>query len=350
MSRAGGRGRALRLGLAVTLTLAAWSRPSEAADAVESFYAGRTLTLLIGYSAGGGYDVYARVLARHMGDHIPGKPSIVPQNMPGAGSLRLANYLAAIALKDGSVFATFGRGMAMEPLLNPGTTNFDAQKLTWIGSITNEVSVCAFRSDSGIATWKDMTEKSFTLGGTGSGSDTDIFPNVLGNMFHLKMKLATGYPGGSDVVLALERGEINGRCGWSWSSLQSRNKAMYDSHEINIPLQLALQGHPDLPDVPLITELTKDPKEIAALRLIFSRQSMARPFVGPPGIPEARKQALREAFDATMKDPAFLDEAKKNDLEVLPVSGDAIEKLVKETYASPKDVITLAQQAIKDMH
>ncbi len=193
-------------GALLFMMTALFGHGANAADDAASFYKGRNVTIDIGYSAGGGYDIYARVLARHLGDHIPGNPTVIPQNMPGAGSLKAVNYLYNLAPKDGTVIATFARGLAMQPLLDKQGIEFDAQKLNWIGSITNEVSVCAFRSDSGIATWQDMLTKSYTVGGTGSGSDTDVFPNVLRNLFHLQMKLATGYPGGEDVALALERG------------------------------------------------------------------------------------------------------------------------------------------------
>ena len=318
-----------------------------AADDVASFYKGRTVTIDIGYSAGGGYDLYARTLARHLGDHIPGKPNVVPQNMPGAGSLKVVNYLANIAPKDGTVIATFARGMAMEPLFDKTGIEFDAQKLNWIGSITNEVSICAFRSDSGIKTWQDMLTKSYTVGGTGSGSDTDVFPDVLRHMFHMKIKLVTGYPGGSDVLLAMQRGEVNGRCGWSWSSVVSTKYALYQKKEITVPVQLALKKHPDLPDVPLVMDMTKDPKERAALKLIFGRQSVARPYATAPGVPADRVAALRKAFDDTMKDPAFLSDAEKTKLEVQPVSGEEVQELVTEIYQSSPDVVKMAADAVK---
>jgi tripartite-type tricarboxylate transporter receptor subunit TctC len=318
-----------------------------AADEAASFYKGRTVTIDIGYSTGGGYDLYARVLARHLGDHIPGKPSVVPQNMPGAGSLKVVNYLANVAPKDGTVIATFARGMAMQPLFDKTGIEFDAQKLNWIGSITNEVSVCAFRSDTGIKTWQDMLTKSYTVGGTGSGSDTDVFPDVLRHMFHMKIKLVTGYPGGSDVILAMERGEVDGRCGWSWSSVKSTKYDLYEKKEIVIPVQLALKKHPDLPDVPLVTEETKDPKELAALKLIFGRQSVARPYATAPGVPADRVAALRKAFDDTMKDPAFLAEAEKTKLEVEPVSGQEVQDLVAELYQSSPEVVKIAAEAVK---
>jgi tripartite-type tricarboxylate transporter receptor subunit TctC len=318
-----------------------------AADDAASFYKGRTVTIDIGYSAGGGYDLYARVLARHLGAHIPGNPSVIPQNMPGAGSLKATNYLYNVAPKDGTVIATFARGMAMQPLFDKTGVEFDAQKLNWIGSITNEVSICAFRSDSGIKTWQDMLTKSYTVGGTGSGSDTDVFPDVLRHMFHMKIKLVTGYPGGKDILLAMQRGEVNGRCGWSWSSVKSTSYALYQNKEITVPVQLALKKHPDLPNVPLIMDLTKDPDERAALRLIFGRQSVARPYAAPPGVPSERIAALRKAFDDTMKDPAFLAEAEKTQLEVEPVSGEEVQALVTEIYKSSPKVVKIAADAVK---
>jgi tripartite-type tricarboxylate transporter receptor subunit TctC len=335
------------LTIATAALAASFAAQAARADSVADYYKGRTVTIDIGYSAGGGYDLYARTLARHLGDHIPGNPNVVPQNMPGAGSLKAVNYLANIAPKDGTVIATFARGMAMQPLFDKTGVEFDAQKLNWIGSITNEVSVCAFRSDAGVATWQDMMTKSYTVGGTGSGSDTDVFPDVLRNMFHMKMKLVTGYPGGSDVLLAMQRGEVNGRCGWSWSSVKSTSYALYQSKSIVIPVQLSLQKHPDLPDVPLIMDETTNPQERAALKLIFARQSVARPYAAPPGVPADRIAALRKAFDDTMKDKAFLDEAQKTDLEVQPVSGADVQALVADIYKSSPEVVKIAADATK---
>jgi tripartite-type tricarboxylate transporter receptor subunit TctC len=323
-------------------------QPADAGEPVADFYAGKTLQMVIGYSVGGGYDIYGRTLARYMGKHIPGNPTIVPQNMPGAGSLRAVNYLARAAPKDGTVFGTFARGAAMEPLLEPKAVPFDPNSLKWIGSITNEVSTCAFWHTSGIKSWADMQRMHYTIGGTGASSDTDVFPKVIRNLFHVPLKLVTGFPGGQDVVLSLQRGEIDGRCGWSWTSLISRNRELYDSKQIIVPLQLGLRKHPDLPDVPLVMDLSSDPKVKAALKLIFSRQAMARPFAAPTAVPPERLKALRDAFDATMRDPDFLREATKLELEVAPVRGVEIEQLMKEIYATSPDIVQLARDAMKD--
>jgi tripartite-type tricarboxylate transporter receptor subunit TctC len=333
-------------GLAALAGMAAL--PARAADAVAAFYHGRTVQVLIGFSAGGGYDIYARTLARYMGKHIPGNPTLLPQNMPGAGTLKVANYIYNVAPKDGTVFGTFARGIPMERLL--GRTvgeRFDATKFTWIGSVTDEPSVCVFWAKSGIATWHDMQTKPFKVGGSGVTSDLDIYANVLRNMFRLPGRLITGFPGGTEVLLAMRQGEVDGRCGWSWSSLVSRDKELLDQKLVFVPVQLGIEKNPDIPNVPLVTDLTSDPKQKAALKLIFSRQEMARPFAAPPGIPPERAKALRDAFDATMKDPEFLAEAKRLDLEVRPVQGVKVEQLVKEVYAYPPDVVKIATQAIQ---
>src|SRR5712675_402249 len=223
MSMKSGLRSGVALGLAALASLA--SVPARGADAVANFYKGRTVQVLIGFSAGGGYDIYARTLARYMGKHIPGNPTLVPQNMPGAGTLKVANYIYNVAPKDGTVFGTFARGIPMEKLL--GRTvgeQFDATKFTWVGSVTDEPSVCVFWAASGIKTWQDMKTKPWKVGGSGVTSDLDIYANVLRNMFHLPGRLITGFPGGTEVLLSMQRREVDGRCGWSWSSLISRDK------------------------------------------------------------------------------------------------------------------------------
>jgi len=346
MSMKSGLRMGAALGLAALASLVCV--PAQAADAVANFYKGRTVQVLIGFSAGGGYDIYARTLARYMGKHIPGNPTLVPQNMPGAGTLKVANYIYNVAPKDGTVFGTFARGIPMEKLL--GRTvgeQFDATKFSWVGSVTDEPSVCVFWAASGIKTWQDMKTKPWKVGGSGVTSDLDIYANVLRNMFHLPGRLITGFPGGTEVLLSMQRREVDGRCGWSWSSLLSRDKHLLDQKLVTVPLQLGLEKNPDLPDVPLVLDQTNDPKEKAALKLIFSRQVMARPFAAPPGLPPERIKALRDAFDATMKDPDFLAEMKRLDLEVRPQSGAKVEQLVKEVYSYPADVVKIASDAIK---
>jgi len=332
--------------IALTSTCAA---VPAAADPIADFYSGKSVQLAIGYAPGGGYDLYARALARHMGRHIPGNPSIVVQNMPGAGSIKAANYLYNIAPKDGTAFGGFSRGAFLDPLL--GRTDgvqYVAAKYGWLGSISNEVGVCAFRSESGIATWADMLAKPFVIGSTGAGADSDVFPTVLRHLFHPPMKVVAGYKSAADVVLAITRKEVDGRCGWSWSSMMAYNKSMYQSKAINVALQLASERLPELADVPTIIDVARDADERAALKLIMSRQTMARPYVAPPGIPPERLNALRAAFDATLTDPQFLADAQKQELEVRPVSGVKAEELIREIYASPPAVVKLAIDVMKE--
>jgi tripartite-type tricarboxylate transporter receptor subunit TctC len=334
--------------LAAAVLFAASFRPADAADAVAEFYAGKTLRVLVGFGPGGGYDLYARTLARYLGKSVPGEPTVVVQNMPGAGSLKVVNYLANAAPRDGTVIATFARGIVFEPLLgHTEGTQFDAARLNWIGSISSEVSVCALMAASGIATWPDMQSKPFKIGASGAGADSDIFPIMLRNLFHLPMKLVSGYQGGAEMVLAMQRREIDGRCGWSWTSLKSRDKAMLDAREIALTLQIALAKHEDLPDVPLVTDLVGDPHKLAALRLLVSRQQIARPFAAPPDVPAERVAALRSAFDAVMRDPEFRAEAQRLALEVRPVAGAEVQTLFGEIYASPPEVVKTAAELIK---
>jgi tripartite-type tricarboxylate transporter receptor subunit TctC len=320
---------------------------SARAESVADFYRGRTVTMLIGYSVAGGYDIYARVLGRYIGKHIPGNPSVVPQNMTGAGSLRAANYLYNVAAKDGTVFGIFGRGLAMEPLLGDSATQYDATKFTWLGSITNEISVCVSWYTSPVKTWDDLLKHQMTVAGQGSGSDPDIFPLVLKAIFDAKIKLISGYPGTNESSLAMERGEVDGRCGWSISSIESDQPSWIADKKLNFLVQLALTKSPKLPDTPLVMDLATTDRQRQILRLIFSRQVMGRPFAAPPGIPAERVAALRTAFDETMRDPEFLAEAQKERLEVNPVTGAEIDKLLADLYRTPPDIVTEARSAIQ---
>jgi tripartite-type tricarboxylate transporter receptor subunit TctC len=300
------------------------------AQSPADFYKGKTIDLYIGYSAGGGYDVYARALARHMTRFIPGNPAIVPKNMPGAGSLVLANWLYNVAARDGTAFGTIGRGTAFDPLLGSTKAQFDADKFNWIGSMNDEVSVCVAWHTTGIATLEQVMQKELTVGGTGPAADTDQFPKVLNATIHTKFKIIAGYPGGNDIDLAMERGEVMGRCGWSWSSVIATHKHWFDEKKINVSL---------------IMDFAKTGEERQIFKLVFARQPMGRPFLAPPGIAADRTAALRKAFMDTMKDPGFLAEAEKMKLEINPVSGDAVQKIMQEVYQTPKAIAA----AVADM-
>ncbi|MCC6890383.1 MAG: hypothetical protein IT536_17805 [Hyphomicrobiales bacterium] len=316
--------------------------PAAQAQPVADFYKGKSVELLIGYSGGGGYDVYARLLARHMGRHIPGQPSIVPRNMPGAGSLVLANWLYNVAPKDGTAFGIIGRGTPFDPMLGIEAARFDPTKFTWLGSMNNEVSVCVSWHTSGITRFEQLLEKELVVGGTGPSADTDQFPRITNAVLGTRFRIISGYPGGNDISLAMERGEVGGRCGWSWSSVVSTRVNWFKEKKVHVLLQLALEKHDDLPNVPLVVDLAKTDAQRAILRLIFARQALGRPFLAPPGVPQERAEALRRAFMATMKDKTFLAEAEKAQLEITPLSGAAIQKIIEDSARTPPQVLKQA--------
>jgi tripartite-type tricarboxylate transporter receptor subunit TctC len=311
------------------------------------FYKGKTVELYIAYSVGGGYDLYGRLLARHLGKHIPGNPLVVPKNMEGAGGLRLANWLYQAAPRDGTVIGATSRSVAFEPLLGNRAAQYDASKFTWIGSANDEVSVCVAWHTSGVAKFEDVLTKELTVGSTGQGDDTYQFPRFVNNVLGTKFRMITGYPGGNDVSLAMERGEVGGRCGWSWSSVKSIRASWVTEKKINLLMQFSLAKHPDLPEVPLIMDLAKTDEQRQMFRLIFARQTMGRPYQGPPGVPAERLRALQQAFMDTMKDKEFLAEADKAQFEITPVSGEAIEKLLAEVFKTPAAIAAKAGTLVK---
>jgi len=330
----------VRIGVSIAVALA--SMASARAQSVEEFYRGRTVNILVGFTAGGGYDLYARLLGRHIGRFIPGKPAVVVQNMPGAGSMKATQYVYGIAAKDGLTLATVSRGMVTEPLLN--AANFEPAKLTWLGSITSETSVCATWKTSPVKTWPDMFAREFSLGGSAVGADPDTFALILRNVFGARVKLVTGYPGGNDINLAMERQEVDGRCGWSWTSLKSQKTWL---PQINVLVQFNLEKNADLPDVPMALERAASDEQRQVLRLLIAGQYVGRPFFTSPDIPADRKAALRAAFDATMKDPQFLEDAARLDLEISPIAAGPIDAFLAELYRTPKDVVGKAVAAIQ---
>jgi tripartite-type tricarboxylate transporter receptor subunit TctC len=304
----------------------------------------RAVYLVIGYSAGGGYDAYARLLSRYFGKHLPGNPTIVPQQMAGAGSLRAANYIYTVAPKDGSVFGTFSRSMGISPLVDKA--EFDSRKFTWLGSVTDDNTLCVSSAGSPVKDWNDFLTKPSKFGGEGAGSDPDIWALMYKNVFGANVKLVSGYPGTNDIVLAMERGEVDGVCGISWSTVKTQHPQWLTGHTVNFVVQAALQKEPALPATPLATDLVKTPEQLQILKLMLVTQAMARPFAAPPETPSERKAALISAFDSTMSDPDFLADARKLDFDVRPVSAAKIDALLADVYNTPKDVIDRAKKAI----
>jgi tripartite-type tricarboxylate transporter receptor subunit TctC len=314
------------------------------AAGVEDFYKNRNVTLVIGYSVGGGYDAYARLVGRYIGKHIPGNPAIIPEQMTGAGSLRSANFIYSVAAKDGSVFGTFSRSMGISPLIDKA--EFDSRKFTWLGSVTDDNTTCVTWNTSPIKNWDDFLNKPSKFGGEGAGADPDIWTLLYKNVFGAKAQLVSGYPGTNDTVLAMERGEIDGLCGISWSTIKSRHPEWLTSHSVNIIVQAALKKEPEISAVPLATDLAKTPEQLQIIKLLLVSQAMARPFAAPPDIPADRKAALIAAFDGTMKDADFLAEAQKLSFDVRPVNATMIDAMLAEVYQTPKDVIARATKAI----
>jgi hypothetical protein len=255
------------------------------------------------------------------------------------------NQLYNTLPKDGTVIGIFARAAAWEPLFGNKAAKFDPTKLNWLGSGNNEVSICAFWHTVGLTSTEQFMTTPLVVGGTGPGADTDNFPLTLNNVLGTKLKLITGYPGGNDVNIAIERGEVQGRCGWSWSSVKATRPDWLKEKKIFIPVQFALEKHEDLPNVPLVLDLAKTDEQRKILEVIFSAQPMGRPFAAPPKVPADRVKALRDAFEATFKDPEFLDEAKKAKLEIDFVSGDAVEKIVNHVAGMPPALLKAAHEA-----
>lgn len=318
------------------------------ADPVEDFYRGRNLELMVGFSPGGGYDVYARLIGRHLGKHIPGNPTVIVKNMEGAGSTRLANWLYAVAPKDGSVIGSFARGVPLDPLFgNPGPQFKDAAAFSYIGSANDEVSVCGSNKTAGIAAFSDLSSRELVVGGFGAGTESEQHVKLLNAVLNTKIKLVKGYPGGNDVNLAMDRGEVQGRCGWSWTGVRAQYMDRVKDGSLVILVQNSLAKHPDLPDVPLIMDLAQTDDQKKMLQLVLGPQKMGRPLMGPPGIPSDRLEALRRAFDATMKDADFLKEAERSKLEISAITGAEMEKIIVDAYRTPPDLVRRTAEAIK---
>jgi tripartite-type tricarboxylate transporter receptor subunit TctC len=311
-----------------------------AAETAAPFYQGKQIEIDINSSVGGGYDLYARLLARHMSKYIAGDPTIVPKNMVGASGLRLANWLNSAALRDGTVIGAISRATAFEPLLGNSAAQYDGTKFGFIGSANDEVSVCVAWHTAGVATFQDALQKDLTVGASGGiGDDTYQFPALLDRMVGARFKIVRGYPGGNEINLAMERGEVQGRCGIPWSTVKATRRDWIDEKKANFLMQFSLAKHRDLPDVPLVTDLAKTDEQRQILRLIFGRQVMGRPLAAPPGVPAERIAELRKAFMLTMADKDFLDDAAKMKLEVQPVSGEQIEKLVNDIYKTTSPAV-----------
>jgi tripartite-type tricarboxylate transporter receptor subunit TctC len=310
------------------------------------------ISLLIGTTPGGGYDVYARALARHMGRHLKGEPTLVAKNQPGAGGLTLANYIYNRAPADGSEFATVQNGMPFEKLfqtLSPQGRNalFDATKFGWIGSITQTVFVTVTWHTSAVKTLKDATAQQAVLGASATSSDSYVLAMLSNRLLDTKFKVVHGYPGAAEVDLAVENGEVEGEAGKDWTTLTATRPQWIRERKINILVQMGMKPHGDLADVPMAIDLAKTAEDRAVMELVFAKFGMSRPFFAPPGVPAERLAALRRAFDATMRDAAFLADAKKLGMELNPVRGEDVEALVARIMSTPEALAQRARDVVK---
>ncbi len=315
-----------------------------AADDVADFYRNKVMTMYIGVSAGGGYDAYARMVARHIVRLIPGHPRMVAKNMTGAGGILMVNSLYQTFKQDGTVLAHISRNLISEPLFGNKATKFDGSKIKWLGSANQEYSLCTFWHTHKVETVKDMLAKPWIMGGVSVGSTIDIHTRLANNLLGGNMRLVTGYPGGADINLAMQRGEVQGRCAWSWSSINATGYQWLKGKKITMVLQFGMKKHPDLKNVALIRDLVTNEKDKQALDVHLSAQLFGRPFGMGPGVPDDRFAAMRKAFWDVMHDKKFLAAAKKRRLAIDPASGDEVQKLVETVYSFPPDVIARAKE------
>lgn len=338
--------------LAAVAALAAYLAPPSRADTVADFFAGKQVSIDIGSTTGGGYDAYGRLVARHIGDHIPGHPVVVAKNMPGAGSLKVANYIYNQAPKDGTEIGAPQNGVVFEKIfhtLSPNGENalFDATKFNWIGSADESIYLAVSWHTSPVKTFKDMLTHELVVGATQASTDNYIQAVMLNKMFHTKLRIVTGYSGSSAIALAMERGEIGGIIGNDWGTVMSTKPQWVTKKEVNMLLTVGTGTRPALKGVPSVFDLTKSEEDRKVLELICAKYGMSRPYMAPPNVPTDRVAALRRAFDQAMKDPKLLADAKKQRMEIKLVTGEEVEALVKKIFAAPPALAARAREVIK---
>jgi tripartite-type tricarboxylate transporter receptor subunit TctC len=320
---------------AVALTVAALGG-AQAASA-EEFFAGKQITLLVGAGVGGGYDLQARLAARHLGKHIPGTPGIIVQNMPAAGGIAATNHIFSTAPKDGSTIALVQRGMLLAKLIYPGSVRFEIDKLNWIGSLNSEVAVTVAWHTAPHKTARDLFDKELIVGGI-AGVDPETTPKLYNSLLHTKFKVVNGYNSTAQIALAIERGEVAGLGDWSWSSLKAMRPDWVRDKKVTLLMQGALHNEPELGGLPNALDFITNPADRKVLELHYTQKTAARPFIAPPGVPPERIAILRAAFIALAKDHDFLAEAERMNIEVAPVAGEAVDKIVQLIAATPPEI------------
>ena len=313
-------------------------------------FAGKTIDLFVGAPPGGGYDIYARVVARHLGRHVPGQPTIVVKNMPGAGSAKAAQFIATQAPKDGTTIAGIMPGAIMGPLLDEKSEGlFDPTKVQYVGTANSGTRVCATLKGSKIATFDDTLKVPAKFGGSAPNDSTYEYGYLHKRTSGAIYDIVAGYRGTPEMALAMERGELDGICGWDWSSFKSQKPEWLRDNKANVLLQVSLEPHPELTQmrVPTVFQYVKDPNDRKVVELVISQTVFHRSYIAPPGTPPAQLNALRAAFDATMKDKQFLEDAEKMRVDIAPLSGAEVQRVVEKLYASPKDIVERAKRAIR---
>jgi tripartite-type tricarboxylate transporter receptor subunit TctC len=333
---------AMLAGAGAALMTATQLAAQPAADSL----AGKSVQMIIGFGAGGGYDLWGRTVGRHIGTHLPGHPTVIPQNMPGAGSYAAASYIFNAAPKDGTVLGIIARDAALGPLSGATGARFDPTRFSWIGTPTRETNVCIAYHTAQVKTVRDLFDKPLILGDTGPGTGTRSYPKALNALLGMKFKLVGGFPASSDVFLAMERGEVDGICE-SLDSIKIRRPDWLAEKKVSILFQGGAAPHPELKDIPFVLDLARTREQKQALEFLYAGQGIGRPFVAPPGMPPERLDMLRDAFNATMGDAAFVAETKQSKLELDPQGGKQLAALIAKIYATPKAIVDRITALIK---
>jgi tripartite-type tricarboxylate transporter receptor subunit TctC len=317
-----------------------------AQSSAAEFYQGKHIRIIVGFAAGGNSGLYGDVLGRHMGKHLPGVASFAPQYMPGGGGLVAANHMANRAARDGTEIAITSRTAAFEPLLGNKQAQFDGRAFNWLGSANVENSVCVADTRQKVRTFEDVRTTELVIGGSGADAIDMIFPRLANQLLGARFKIVSGYNTSNDILLAMERGEVFGFCGIGWSFLKMRKSELLAQKKVSILFQIAPSKAHDLLHIPLVQELASKPEDRRVLEFLLAPQAMGRPFFAPPGVPKERVALLREAFAKTLSDPEFLKEAAKTGLDIQYVSGEDVDRILADAYATPPDLIARAKEAL----
>ncbi len=316
-------------------------------DDVTQFYTGRQISLIVGANAGGGYDAQGRLMARHLGRFLPGSPVSIVQNMPGAGSLQAANHLYNVAPKDGSVIALLQRGVLSSRFTNPGGARFDLAKFNWLGNLSSEAGVVLAWHASPFHSIQDVMKQEMVVGGTGATIDTETTPRILNALIGTKFKVITGYRGTPDTTLAMERGELQGMGDWSWSNVKTRRPDYLRDNKVRVLLQVGVDRIPDLPNVPMASDLVRNEDDRKVMDLFLAQKAAARPVAAPPDIPADRVKALRDAFARMIVDDAFNKDAASQKLDIEPTTASEIDKVIQLFATTPDSVGQRLKDAIE---